>query len=49
MSDPLTLLSGKTSKTFLCDLYNPGIGATLGFLGACFLNWGTRRPVFSGT
>ncbi|GLV40033.1 NADH dehydrogenase (ubiquinone) B14.5 B subunit [Carabus blaptoides fortunei] len=26
----------------------PGICAALGFGAACFINWGTRRPVFSG-
>lgn len=49
MTDPLTLLSGKSSKTFLSDVYNPAICASLGFLGACALNFGTRRPIFSGT
>lgn len=35
-------------KPFLTDIYNPLMGATAGFLAMCFVNWGTRRPVFSG-
>lgn len=35
-------------KPFLTDIYNPVIGAAGGFLGMCFLNFMTRRPVFSG-
>lgn len=36
-------------KTFLHDLWAPGMAAAVGFGMACFLNFGTRRPVFSGS
>lgn len=33
---------------FLSQVYNPLVGAALGFGAICFLNFGTRRPIFSG-
>lgn len=36
-------------KSFLHDLYLPAMAGVLGFTAACFVNWGTRRPVFSGS
>lgn len=36
-------------KTFLHDIFTPALGAALGFGAACFVNFGTRRPVFSGS
>ncbi|XP_052867126.1 NADH dehydrogenase [ubiquinone] 1 subunit C2 [Anopheles cruzii] len=45
---PLELLSGTTSKTWLHDKWAPGVGGLFGFLGACYVNYGTGRPVFSG-
>lgn len=36
-------------KTFLHDLFSPVMGAALGFGLACFINYGTRRPPFSGS
>lgn len=35
-------------KPFLTDLYNPVMCAIVGFGIACSINWGTRRPLFSG-
>lgn len=35
-------------KTFLHDIYAPVMAAAVGVGMACFLNFGTRRPVFSG-
>uniref|UniRef100_A0A1A9WXQ4 NADH dehydrogenase [ubiquinone] 1 subunit C2 n=1 Tax=Glossina brevipalpis TaxID=37001 RepID=A0A1A9WXQ4_9MUSC len=48
--DPLELLSnkGERQSTFLSPLYNPAAGALAGFGLAIFLNWGFRRPPFSG-
>lgn len=36
-------------KTFLHDLFTPAMGAIFGFGMACFINFGTRRPTFSGS
>lgn len=35
-------------QTFLNDIWVPALCAVTGFGAACFLNWSTRRPVFSG-
>ncbi|XP_035780125.1 NADH dehydrogenase [ubiquinone] 1 subunit C2-like [Anopheles albimanus] len=45
---PLELLSGTTSKTWLDDKWAPGVGGLFGFLGACYVNYGTGRPLLSG-
>lgn len=36
-------------KTFLHDTFTPALGAVLGFGMGCFINWGTRRPILSGS
>lgn len=50
MSTQLALFDGERErkKSFLNDTYLPGSCAAFGFAFACFLNWSTRRPVFSG-
>ncbi|EAT42520.1 AAEL005946-PA [Aedes aegypti] len=45
---PLELLSGTSSKSWLHDKWAPGAGGVLGFMGACYVNWGSGRPLFSG-
>lgn len=35
-------------KSFLNDIWSPLLCGTLGFGAACFVNFGTRRPIFSG-
>ncbi|XP_053698415.1 NADH dehydrogenase [ubiquinone] 1 subunit C2 [Sabethes cyaneus] len=45
---PLELMSGTFSKSWLYDKWAPGVGAVFGFAGACFVNFGTSRPIFSG-
>uniref|UniRef100_A0A1B0A4E0 NADH dehydrogenase [ubiquinone] 1 subunit C2 n=1 Tax=Glossina pallidipes TaxID=7398 RepID=A0A1B0A4E0_GLOPL len=48
--DPLELLSNKNQREprFLSSVYNPLVAALSGFGLAAFLNWGFRRPIFSG-
>uniref|UniRef100_A0A1A9V829 NADH dehydrogenase [ubiquinone] 1 subunit C2 n=1 Tax=Glossina austeni TaxID=7395 RepID=A0A1A9V829_GLOAU len=47
--DPLELLSNKNREPrFLSSVYNPVACALSGFGLAAFLNWGFRRPIFSG-
>lgn len=48
--DPLELLSGKTEESrFLSKYFNPMILGGLAFGSMCAVNWGTRRPLLSGT
>ncbi|KAH8385553.1 NADH dehydrogenase [ubiquinone] 1 subunit C2 [Drosophila serrata] len=50
VNDPLELLTNKGNRTptFLGPIWNP-MACTLAGVGvACFVNWGFRRPVFSG-
>ncbi|KAI9586330.1 NADH dehydrogenase [ubiquinone] 1 subunit C2 [Glossina fuscipes] len=48
--DPLELLTDKVGRQprFLSSVYNPVACAAAGFGLAAFLNWGFRRPAFSG-
>ncbi|XP_023170496.1 NADH dehydrogenase [ubiquinone] 1 subunit C2 [Drosophila hydei] len=48
--DPLELLTNKGTRqpTFLSPIWNPMAGALAGFGAALFMNWGLRKPVFSG-
>ncbi|XP_055587640.1 NADH dehydrogenase [ubiquinone] 1 subunit C2 [Uranotaenia lowii] len=45
---PLELLSGTYSKSWLHDKYAPLAGSLFGFAGACYVNFGSGRPVLSG-
>lgn len=46
----LDLLENKNDwkKPFLTDIWSPMLCGMLGFGAACFINFGTRRPIFSG-
>jgi len=48
--NPLELLENKDNRdnTFLFDKYNPLAGGLFGFGLGCVLNFGFRKPVFSG-
>ncbi|XP_073822551.1 NADH dehydrogenase (ubiquinone) B14.5 B subunit [Musca autumnalis] len=48
--DPLELLTNKGDRkpTFLSTIFNPLACTAAGFGLACMLNWGLRRPIFSG-
>lgn len=35
-------------KSFLHDIYAPGMAAALGFIAMVGVNFGTRRPLLSG-
>lgn len=50
VNDPLVLLTNKGDRqnTVLFSLYNPLACAAAGFGLAIFLNWGFRKPLFSG-
>ncbi|XP_034098588.1 NADH dehydrogenase [ubiquinone] 1 subunit C2 [Drosophila sulfurigaster albostrigata] len=50
VNDPLELLTNKGNRqpTFLAPIWNPIAGAVAGFGVALFVNWGFRKPVFSG-
>ncbi|XP_058813279.1 NADH dehydrogenase [ubiquinone] 1 subunit C2-like [Topomyia yanbarensis] len=45
---PIELLSGTFTKSWLHDKWAPGAGSAFGFLAACYVNWGTGRPILSG-
>ncbi|XP_062535180.1 NADH dehydrogenase [ubiquinone] 1 subunit C2 [Armigeres subalbatus] len=45
---PTELLSGTFSKSWLHDKWAPAMGGILGFMGACYVNWGSARPLLSG-
>uniref|UniRef100_U5EFI4 NADH dehydrogenase [ubiquinone] 1 subunit C2 n=1 Tax=Corethrella appendiculata TaxID=1370023 RepID=U5EFI4_9DIPT len=44
----LELLSGYREPSFIYKHWAPVSCGLFGFLGVCFVNWGTRRPPFSG-
>ncbi|XP_013098564.1 NADH dehydrogenase [ubiquinone] 1 subunit C2 [Stomoxys calcitrans] len=48
--DPLELLTAKEDRkpSFLSSVYNPAASTAAGFGLACMLNWGLRKPIFSG-
>ncbi|XP_037927982.1 NADH dehydrogenase [ubiquinone] 1 subunit C2 [Teleopsis dalmanni] len=48
--DPLELLTNKGDRelSVLAKWYNPVIAAACGFGVACFVNFGMRKPIFSG-
>ncbi|TMW49213.1 hypothetical protein DOY81_005695 [Sarcophaga bullata] len=50
VNDPLVLLTNKGDRqpTVLYSLYNPLACSAAGFGLALVLNWGFRRPLFSG-
>ncbi|ALC38573.1 CG12400 [Drosophila busckii] len=50
VNDPLQLLTNKGTRepTFLSPIWNPIAGTIAGIGAAIFLNWGLRKPVFSG-
>uniref|UniRef100_A0A182N710 NADH dehydrogenase [ubiquinone] 1 subunit C2 n=1 Tax=Anopheles dirus TaxID=7168 RepID=A0A182N710_9DIPT len=45
---PQELLSGSFTKSWLHDKWSPLVGGVFGFLGACYVNYGTGRPALSG-
>ncbi|CAD7079657.1 unnamed protein product [Hermetia illucens] len=50
MASPLELLTnrGDRQPSYLNDKWNPLICSAVGFGAVCYINWATRRPVFSG-
>ncbi|XP_030380564.1 NADH dehydrogenase [ubiquinone] 1 subunit C2 [Scaptodrosophila lebanonensis] len=50
VNDPLEILTNKGTRasSFLSPIWNPMICTVLGFGTAIFVNWGFRRPPFSG-
>ncbi|CAO1434853.1 unnamed protein product [Diamesa serratosioi] len=40
--------SSERKKTFLNDIWTPMACGLVGFGAMCFVNYGTRRPIFSG-
>jgi len=49
-NDPLELLTNKGTResTFLTPIWSPIAGSVAGFGAAMFINWGFRKPIFSG-
>ncbi|EDW03842.1 NADH dehydrogenase [ubiquinone] 1 subunit C2 [Drosophila grimshawi] len=50
VNDPLEILTNKGTRqpTFLSPIWNPMAGSLAGFGIAMFVNWGFRKPIFSG-
>ncbi|EDW65082.1 NADH dehydrogenase [ubiquinone] 1 subunit C2 [Drosophila virilis] len=50
VNDPLEILTNKGNRqpTFVSPIWNPIAGAIAGFGIALFVNWGFRKPAFSG-
>lgn len=40
--------SSERKKSFLNDIWTPMACGLVGFGAMCFVNYGTRRPIFSG-
>ncbi|XP_067010079.1 NADH dehydrogenase [ubiquinone] 1 subunit C2 [Anabrus simplex] len=50
MATPLELLTPREDRvdTYLSKIWAPALCGSVAFLTVCFVNFGTKRPVFSG-